>query len=321
MRIRRSILFSAAALLPVSIALGSKDGVVAGKNSMPSNLTTGFPSCGNCHTSTPNSGVRVEISGASSVAPGASVAMKVAVSDPSTNTQGGFALEASAGAYVAGTGTRVDTTVRGAPAITHANPLSRTWSFSWTAPTTPGLVTMTATGNAANGDGKDRGDEWGFYGHDSTIPGAMYRVFVNAPGITSTGEGCTGTDGYRPVLGMAKPPQIGTTWNSEAYNLPPATASVGILGLSNTTFGVLPLPFPLKPIGGGDCVLRVSLDVMQVTVASGRGSGNGSAQIAWILPNDANLRGIKLYFQQMTVDAKANTFGFSFSNALTTTIQ
>lgn len=310
-----------AALLSASLLLGHNNGVVAGKNGMPSNLTTGFPSCGSCHTSSPNPLVTVTIDGATSVAPGASVAMRLGVSDPSTNTAGGFSLQASSGGFVAGTNTRVEATSSGAPAITHSNALSRSWSFSFTAPTTPGLVTMTAAGNAANGDNRDRGDEWGFYGHASTVPGAFYRVFVNAAGIASTGDGCTGTDGYKPVLGMAKPAQIGTTWDSEAYNLQPGAASIGILGLSNTAFGAIPLPFALRPIGGGDCILRTSLDVLQVAIASGRGSGNGVAKIAWLLPNDPSLRGIPLYFQQMTVDAGANTWGFSFSNALTARIQ
>ncbi|MCB9883438.1 MAG: hypothetical protein H6832_01410 [Planctomycetes bacterium] len=310
-----------AAALTASLLLGHNNGVISGKNSVPLGVTTGYPSCGSCHNATASSAVHVDISSAASVAPGANVPMKLSVADNTTYTRGGFEMETSAGTFVASANTWTDKTVRGVEAITHNDSLSRAWSFSWTAPTTPGLVTMTAVGNAADGDDKEKGDNWGWYGPDATLPGVPYRIFVNEASIVSAGDGCTGADGFKPVLGIAKAPAVNGTWNTEAYNLPVGTPTIAILGLSNTFFGALPLPLPLKGIGGGDCVLRVSLDVMQVAIAAGRGAGGGSALTTWLVPNDSTLRGLKLHFQQMTVDSKANTFGFSFSNALSATIQ
>jgi hypothetical protein len=201
------------------------------------------------------------------------------------------------------------------------NSLNRSWTFSWTAPATAGLVQMFGVANAADGNGRNSGDAWGWHGVTSSAPGGAYRLFVNGANVTSTGSGCEGADGFRPILGMGNAPAINSTFVSEAYNLPPASASVGILGLSNTFFGTLPLPLPLQGLGGGTCVLRVSLDITQVAIAAGAGPGNGVAKITWGIPNIPSLRGLNLFFQQMTVDPKANAFGFSFSNALSTRVQ
>ncbi|MCA8972094.1 MAG: hypothetical protein KDC95_20060 [Planctomycetes bacterium] len=311
-----------AVLLPVSLLFGHASGIISGKRGDPVNLTTAFPSCGNCHNATPDANVRMAIDSATSVAPGAQVAVKASVSGANTTkTDGGFSMEATAGAFVAGTNTRTDTTNTGRAAITHANSSSRSWSFSWTAPTTPGLVEITAVGNCVDGDNRNVGDAWGFYGPSSVVPGTPYRVFVNAPTIRSAGEGCAGTDGFEPVLGMATAPAVNGTFVSEVYNLPPGTAAVTFLGLSNTSYGVIPLPLPLQAFGGGACVLRVSLDISQVAFTSGRGSGNGSARSTWVIPNATNLRGLGLHFQTLTVDLPANALGMTFSNALSTTIQ
>ena len=238
-----------------------------------------------------------------------------------TSTRGGFTMEASAGAFVAGTTTRTDTTNAGRAAITHVNSLQRDWTFSWTAPTTPGLVQIFATANAANGDGRNSGDAWGWFGPMSNVPGTPHRIFVNGPQVTSTGEGCAGTDGFRPLLGMANAPTVGTSYVAQTHNLPANGVSVSILGLSNTAFGTLPLPLPLQGLGGGSCVLRVSIDLTQVAIASGAGSGTGVANATWAIPAVTSLRGLALHHQTMTVDAGANSLGLSFSNALSTTVQ
>lgn len=317
-------ILSVATLLPVSLLLGRGSGTISGKRSMPIDLASNFPSCGTtgCHTSFPNFNVDLAIGGATSVAGGASVPMTATVSGANnTSSRGGFTLETLSGAFTAGTTTLVDTTTTGNRAITHANSLQRMWSFSWTAPMTPGLVTMFGVANAANGDGRNSGDAWGWHGPDANVPGTPHRVFVNGANITSAGTGCDGKDGFKPLLGMKAAPAVGMAFTTEAYNLPAASASIAILGLSNTAFGALPLPFPLMAIGGGNCVLRVSLDITQVAIASGTGKGGGSATINWAIPNNASLRGLPLHFQQMTVDSAANAFGFSFSNALSTTVQ
>ena len=324
MRTKALAILSLATMVPASLLLGRGGGVISGKRGMPIDVASAFPSCGTsgCHSSFPNFNVDVAISGAASVSTGAPVPMTVTVAGANTSsTRGGFVLETARGSFTAGTTTRVDTTSTGNQAITHANSLQRSWSFSWTAPTTPGLVSMFAVANAANGDGRTSGDAWGWHGPDANTPGTAHRVFVNGANVTSAGTGCDGKDGFQPLLGMKAAPALGQGFTTEAYNLPTGTASIGILGLSNTAFGAIPLPFPLLPIGGGNCVLRVSLDITQVAVTGGIGKGDGTAVINWAIPNNTALRNLPLHFQQMTVDPAANSFGFSFSNALSTSIQ
>lgn len=231
------VILGLAALVPASLLLGRGGGVVSGKRGMPADLASNFPSCGasGCHSSFPNVNVDLSINSATSVAPGAPVAMQVAVSGANNqSSRGGFAMEASRGSFTAGATTRSDTTTSGRPAITHTNSLSRSWSFSWQAPTTPGIAFLFAVGNAADGNGRTSGDAWGWHGADANLPGTPHRIFVNGANVTSAGTGCDGKDGFKPLLGMTAAPAVNMAFSTEAYNLPTATASLGILSACRT---------------------------------------------------------------------------------------
>ncbi len=322
MKTQTKLLFVTVTLLPLSLALGHGSGIISGKQGDPRNLATAFPSCGNCHNAFPNFNVKFTIDSAMSVAPGSNVAIKATVGGANLNsTRGGFTMEASDGSFVAGLTTRIDTTNTGRAAITHVNTLQRDWSFAWTAPTIPGLVQIFATGNAVDGDGRNTGDAWGWYGPMSNVPGTPHRIFVNEASVTASGEGCPGTDGFKPILGMKTAPALGAPYVAETHTLPPTSVNVPLLGLSDTAFGALPLPLPLQGLGGGTCVLRVSIDITQAVIATGSGTGNGVANAVWGIPNQASLRGLRLHHQTMTVDPNANALGFTFSNALTAAVQ
>lgn len=330
-RLRPSWAFLAlATMFPASLLLAKKTGVVPGITpGVPPNLNVGFPGCGafTCHSpSAPNSNFGLAIQAAAAVRPGA-VPVTVQVSGGVNGTAGGFSLESSAGTFTAGTNTTVGTTSNGRAAVSHSSASSRTWSFQFQTGAHRGLVSLFASGNAADGSNTNRGDAWGWYGPDPTLPGTPYRMFVNDSAVVPFGESCGGSPvgprsfRFLPLLGIAKNVAVGSTFRTEVYNVPPGTASVGILGFSNRQWGPLPLPFPLKPFGADGCFLRVSMDITQVALTAGSGKGGGSGKIGWAIPNIPGLRGVDVYFQAMTVDLGANAMNLSFSHGLRATIQ
>ena len=119
-----------------------------------------------CHGSTPNTSVVVTITGPNAVAPGSTNAYTIALTGGVAGTTGGFDLKASAGTLVPGTGSKLLNTE-----LVHANNTRRSWTFNWTAPTTPALVNMYAVGMTSNGSNTS-GDGWNFSG------GALNTAFV-----------------------------------------------------------------------------------------------------------------------------------------------
>ncbi len=89
--------------------------------------------------------------------------------------------------------------------------------------------------------------------------------------------------------------------------------AAGIIGLSKTFWGPVPLPLDLTSAGLKGCNLYVSADVF-LPVAT---SSTGSAMIQVPLPADKNLAGVSWYFQYLVFDARVNlSFPLSFSNGV-----
>lgn len=115
-----------------------------------------------CHGSSPTTGVSVNFSGPDSVAMGQTVTFTISVSHGPGIT-GGFNVAVNTGDIniVAG-----DTTVRKQDGeLTHTHPKlfasdTARWSFTYTAPNSPTVDTLFATGNSTNNDNTSDNDEW-----------------------------------------------------------------------------------------------------------------------------------------------------------------
>lgn len=319
--------------VPCSLLLGHGKGILPGEVGVPRNLNTGFPGCGavTCHNPFPNFNVKLDILTAPSLRKGSGkVPITVKVSGANTQqTKGGFSMEASAGVFAdAGTTTvRVGKTANNLEGVTHFDSQSRQWTFDYTPPAATGLVQLYATANAVNGDGRNSGDAWGWYGPDSSTPGTPYRMFVNDTAVFPFGESCGGNKAqfspfrFKPVLGIAKNAAVGSTFQTEVYNVPGGTATITIFGVSNAAWGPIPLPLSLKPFGADGCFLRVSMDLLQVAITTGSGQGGGVGKTTWQIPNIAGLRGADVFFQAMTIDQGANGLDLSFSHGLRANVQ
>lgn len=134
--------------------------------------TTSF-GCGSCHGSSANARTTVSLDAPSmKVAPGETATFTVVVAHDSYPGAGvGIAVRTNATgstnagtlAVTPGTGLRVRN-----GEITHSSIRQLTggsvrFTFTWTAPTTPGTYYIQAIGNAVNGNGRDDGnDHWAF---------------------------------------------------------------------------------------------------------------------------------------------------------------
>ncbi|MCB9881468.1 MAG: serine hydrolase [Planctomycetes bacterium] len=133
---------------------------------------------------------------------------------------------------------------------------------------------------------------------------------------TDFGQGCAGTAGTPILRGDPnRLPAYGRTLALGVANLPQPAVGAFFLGLSNTNYFGLPLPFDMTGLGATGCPMDVSLDF-----AVGFASGTGFATLVVPIPDDDSLPGQVAYFQAVLLDPLANAAGFVVSNGVEVTI-
>jgi hypothetical protein len=308
-------------LATASLLTSKSSGVLPGELLVPVPLTSAFPACGQCHDQFPNANGRVKMTikpSALSLAANASINVDVKVTGGPATTSGGFAMESDRGAFVAGLNSR---TTPAGDAITHTDKFGDSWTFGFKAPATPGPVQWTGATQKANLDLTPAGDSFGFWGPNSDNPGVPLRLYVNASGVVPYGRGCAGTDEHEPVLGAATSPILGQPFQVDLAAVPGGASSFCALGDSSASFFGLPLPLDLASIGAPGCSLLASHALTAPAAATGQGSGGGAASFVWPLPQNPALRGVHVYLQAIVLDAGANLFGLTTSNALDAILQ
>ena len=245
--IASSLLLVGFGLIGSSILFGRGKGVIEGEFQIPKNVTKAFPACGQaqCHgTGFPNERgvVKILIKTSASIQLGAKSPLTATLTGGVKNsTKGGFSMDTDLGTFTAGIGTRTGNSNQ---SITHNSSASRTWTFTFSS-TKTGLAQLTMVGNTVDGNGRNSGDSWAWYGPNSNLPGTPFRIFVNDSKVLPYGSACAGTKEFAPLIGIRKNAALGQTTTVEAYNLPPAVPVMNILGFSNTSFGAIPLPLDL----------------------------------------------------------------------------
>jgi hypothetical protein len=145
-----------------------------GKTGRTSTMTQG---CGDCHGADAGVAVTIALNGPKTLKPGEVGTFKIAVghaSNPSAGVSvairktavgtgdgvGTLAAVTGAGLRLRGTGGSAELT-QSAPKLMSNK--SAEFTFTWTAPTTPGTYYVQAVANAVNGNGRnDAGDDWTF---------------------------------------------------------------------------------------------------------------------------------------------------------------
>jgi hypothetical protein len=234
--------------------------------------------------------------------------------------RGGFCADVTRGALVPGINTRTDPQ---GTAITHQRSFGtgRSWTFGYQA-TQAGLAELFTVVNAVNGDGRaDGGDEWAF--HSARLIATQstpVRLFVNAAGVTSTGDGCADGYGNHPVFGAATSPSVGNSaFTLEAHGLPGAAQFLLMMSVGGGVTG-----FDMAPLGAPGCVLRTNLQI-SVSGLTGPGDslrGEGSVVLPVPIPNDPKLKGLVLSLQLGALDSNPKrSFPMIVTNGLELKVQ
>ena len=192
----------------LAIATMSPQSTHAFSSGITGRSTTG---CGGCHGASANTGVTVAFSGPISVAPGSTNNYTVSVSGGPPNG-GGLDASVSGGTLAAGANTHLMGTE-----IAHMDANTRTWMFSWTAPATTGVVTMSAAGNAVDLNGSTSSDAWNVATLDITVDAASPTP-PNTP-VLPTNTPAPPTAANMPVPQTpTNTPAPGTSRGQQLYN-------------------------------------------------------------------------------------------------------
>lgn len=289
-------------------------------------VTQSTPACGACHNGSPGAAVgfqpiRITLQPTARVLD-ASQSIQIALSatgGQSASTNGGFAMDTTAGTFSAGANTRV---VNPGDAITHSNSNQRSWTFGYTAPAAPGLVELATVVNTVNDDHVNNNDDmWAFHGFDDAATQVTpVRLFVNAPGVVALGTACSGSYGNVPVLGSATAPTVGNAAFALALH-GAAPASVAGLFLGVTPF---PAGLDLGIVGVTGCSLFVDplITVFGATSPGDALRGEGTTTFAVPIANNPGLRGGILHFQAFVLDVNnGRPTPLTMTNGITATIQ
>jgi hypothetical protein len=141
------------------------------------------------------------------------------------------------------------------------------------------------------------GDTWEYR---STNP-ASYAPF---------GSGCRGSAGTPALAAVPDTlPWIGDRFAVKLTGLTPGSSALVWLGRSRTNWGPTPLPHDLAFAGMPGCSLQVSGESFFAVF-----NWDGSAVLAFGVPNDVTLVGASFFNQAFAVDRSANALGATVSN-------
>ncbi|MCB9889998.1 MAG: hypothetical protein H6836_10530 [Planctomycetes bacterium] len=117
--------------------------------------------------------------------------------------------------------------------------------------------------------------------------------------------------GGAPSLSNTGVPTLGTTFSVDLSSAPANAGAIFAIGVSNTAWGSIGLPFDLSVLNAPGCNLYVSLEFQFLVTTTAAGGYSFSLSI----PNDSRLKGFHFYNQYGVGSPTANPFGVAFSNA------
>jgi Galactose oxidase, central domain len=138
----------------------------------------------------------------------------------------------------------------------------------------------------------------------------LWSLTINKPAtIEVFGKGCASTTTLPTISGT--PPKLGQNFTLQLQGfLPKPQFGQLIFGISNTKWGVIPLPLTLAVLGMGNCNLLVSLDASVLIVTDSQGSFKTTMKV----PSSPSLLGAEVYGQAWAPDPKSNYAGVAMTN-------
>jgi hypothetical protein len=167
-------------------------------------------------------------------------------------------------------------------------------------------------------------NSWGQLDVPSLPPGLTYADIAEVGaiaariGLPSTyvtfATGCAGSLPAARLVALDTP-RIDATLQISLNNLP-ADAALLLLGFSNTSCPLAPLPLGLAAFGMPGCTLYTSVEIATLVAGSG-----GRAEQTLAIPNDPLLVGARFYHQALVLDpAAGNPLGAVMSDAATAVV-
>lgn len=150
-------------------------------------------------------------------------------------------------------------------------------------------------------------------------PGRIQCYTLRPSGLSVFGNGCPQSNGT-----VARIATTGSAFPNAAFNVnlskvPPAATAALVVGLSNTQFGSIPLPWQVDPVLAPGCFLHCSIDWCLPTVTTSATLGVGGAVI--VLPVPQGTSGLTFYAQWGIVNPPGAPTLASVTRALAVTIQ
>jgi len=136
-----------------------------------------------------------------------------------------------------------------------------------------------------------------------------------AASYATYGSGCAGTLPQTPRL-RAHPlwssaPVLGGQFFALVDRVPAGSPVGGVLGLSDSVYGAVPLPLSLTPFGMTGCELLASAEA---TILIGTASTAGEANWVFTVPATPSLAGFAFFQQGIALVPGANPAGLVFTN-------
>lgn len=174
----------------------------------------------------------------------------------------------------------------------------------WTRSGASQMFGAAIAGLDSNGDSKpdvligepmaDKGFVWLY---DSTVK-------KDAPRFDAYGDTCLGSGNRYPRLTHNGIARVASTHEIALHGMLPGSAAHLMLGVGRANV-------PLDALGMKGCKLLIKTKIAGFT----RPTGNGRTAVRFATPNDASLIGARVTWQNLVLDAKANSFGLTLSNA------
>jgi hypothetical protein len=128
------------------------------------------------------------------------------------------------------------------------------------------------------------------------------------------GASCNTSTALVPLL-AANAEALGDNWIVSLSRAPRSAGAALAIGLGNTTYQGLPLPFDMGILGAPGCTIHVDMVVNLTRFLTSSGTASWSLPT----PNDLSIDGVTFYAQAFMVDLFANNLGLISSNGVRTT--
>jgi FG-GAP-like repeat/FG-GAP repeat len=138
-------------------------------------------------------------------------------------------------------------------------------------------------------------------------------------GITMNGAACPQSTALFPRIGASGVPHANSTLPVTLSRVPVGMGAGLIVGLSNTTFGSIPLPWQVNPLLAPGCFLFTSIDWFLPTVTTSASPGIGSAIMPLAIPPGTT--GLTFYAQWGIENPPGSPTVGSVTRSLEVTIQ